>query len=293
MVYRAVKKSKVSKMLNKPISQAGVLSNVQNYFNNSLAFWDSQKYFDSVLLIIASILFVCGVLLYLIDGLHTAFFPLHNLGQQIFPNVIWAHITFVGDTVVALTFALILCVRFPRLTIAILFSALIGTLIIHGLKNFFATPRPPGVFEEGAINIIGPAFKRNSLPSGHTATAFILAGLVVRCASNVYSKIAILFIACLIGWSRVVCGVHWPVDVLIGASLGLLSAWIGLFISDKIRLNIWWYFSISMILLLAAIMLFGFDGGFVSTILLARVLSFVAIAYWVVFWGKRLYEFRQ
>jgi undecaprenyl-diphosphatase len=58
-----------------------------------------------------------------------------------------------------------------------------------------------------------------SLPSGHTAAAFLMASLV----SHFYPSIAVLVYAWafMIGCSRVFLGVHYPGDIVAGAVLGL------------------------------------------------------------------------
>jgi undecaprenyl-diphosphatase len=62
----------------------------------------------------------------------------------------------------------------------------------------------------------------HSFPSGHTAVAFaaaaVLAWLVPRAAP------AFLALALAIGYSRIYVGVHWPLDVVGGAVIGLVTA---------------------------------------------------------------------
>ncbi|MCJ2375938.1 phosphatase PAP2 family protein [Vibrio sp. ZSDZ34] len=63
---------------------------------------------------------------------------------------------------------------------------------------------------------------RYSLPSGHTAAAFLMATLI----SFFYPNFMLLsFVwAALIGSARILLGVHFLTDVLVGALLGVLSA---------------------------------------------------------------------
>ncbi len=62
--------------------------------------------------------------------------------------------------------------------------------------------------------------KRQSFPSRHTASAFIIAmsGFVL----NMWLGIALLTVACVIGATRVLSGVHYITDVLAGAILSVV-----------------------------------------------------------------------
>jgi membrane-associated phospholipid phosphatase len=83
------------------------------------------------------------------------------------------------------------------------------------LKILVGTHRPA---DPGLVTIP----HSGSFPSGHTATAFagatILSALVPRAAPAFY------VLAAAIGYSRVYVGVHWPLDVLGGAVLGVATA---------------------------------------------------------------------
>jgi undecaprenyl-diphosphatase len=84
------------------------------------------------------------------------------------------------------------------------------------LKIVAGTHRP-----SGAAPLIAMPHS-DSFPSGHTATSFacatVLAALVPRAAPAFY------VLALAIGYSRVYVGVHWPLDVVGGAVLGVATA---------------------------------------------------------------------
>jgi undecaprenyl-diphosphatase len=62
----------------------------------------------------------------------------------------------------------------------------------------------------------------HSFPSGHTATAFaaatVLSALLPRGAAGFF------VLAAAIGYSRIYVGVHWPLDVVGGAVVGVVTA---------------------------------------------------------------------
>lgn len=70
---------------------------------------------------------------------------------------------------------------------------------------------------------------RFSFPSGHTASAFLMATLLVCTLSlNKAEQIPIFLWASTVGVARVYLGVHYPTDVLAGAILGITTAQLGM-----------------------------------------------------------------
>ncbi len=85
------------------------------------------------------------------------------------------------------------------------------------LKNSIRRTRPCAAFA-GFESDFQPSDKF-SLPSGHTAAAFIMASVVL----NIFPALAPIAFAwaIFIGLSRIALGVHYPLDILAGMGLGM------------------------------------------------------------------------
>lgn len=88
------------------------------------------------------------------------------------------------------------------------------------LKNSVQRRRPEE-FSSLFTAFITPS-DRYSLPSGHTAAAFLMAALIGQLYPSLY-LFAVAW-AGLIGCARILLGVHFLSDVIIGAILGTASA---------------------------------------------------------------------
>jgi undecaprenyl-diphosphatase len=88
------------------------------------------------------------------------------------------------------------------------------------LKPAFQRARP---FEAAVdVRVIAPRPVNHSFPSGHAATAFAGGAALARIWPG--ARTGLLTLACLIAFSRVYVGVHYPLDVIGGAIVGMAAA---------------------------------------------------------------------
>lgn len=185
--------------------------------------------------IILFLIFLLGFVLILLTGTNQFFFSDINSFAAHTNPFVWSNLTFLGDTMVAGAIILLFIRKRPDLVWSGIAATIAGALIVNLFKYFLDSPRPAAVISGEVINIIGPALYKHSFPSGHTVTIFALAGILLFCIRSFYLKLGVIILAFAVGISRVAVGAHWPADVLAGASIGILSAMTGIYLSMKFR----------------------------------------------------------
>lgn len=92
--------------------------------------------------------------------------------------------------------------------------------VYYILKNVLKRDRP---FNSSITikNHIVPS-DQFSFPSGHTSAAFLFFSISASFAT--FLLVPLFTLAALIGFSRVILGVHYPTDILVGMLLGLFIA---------------------------------------------------------------------
>lgn len=119
-----------------------------------------------------------------------------------------------------------------NISLLCLVALLFGYFLTEILKYVVGRPRPYEVLE-GVRVLTG--VDGSSWPSGHTVSSFI--GATILGKNYGYLYIFIPF-ACLVGFSRIYNGDHYPFDVLSGALIGILIALLFLrFEKDIIKLK--------------------------------------------------------
>jgi len=185
-------------------------------------------------IIVFLILSVSFIILQISGHNQMLFVQTNKLASYIYP-IFWENLTFLGDTLTVFAIMILFIRKRPYLVWSGIFAAILATLITNLLKIYLDVPRPPAILSKDMINIIGPALFQHSFPSGHTVTAFTFAGIIIFSFRNFIARIGLIVLALLIGISRIAVGVHWPADVLAGASLGIFCALFGVYLVGKLK----------------------------------------------------------
>lgn len=117
----------------------------------------------------------------------------------------------------------------------------ISNVAVVFLKYLVVEPRPFLTLPN--VELLVSENEIYSFPSGHTASSFAAATLLgLKYRLNYKGKsflvvYPLLAFAAVIGFSRIYIGVHYPLDVLFGAAVGILSALLVLKIGDNILVD--------------------------------------------------------
>jgi undecaprenyl-diphosphatase len=116
---------------------------------------------------------------------------------------------------VAIALALAVLWRRPSVLVSVAAAVYGAALAATALKILIPRHRP-------RVHQLVPGPKDHSFPSGHAATSF--AGATVLAFFAPCLRVPLYLLAAAIAFSRVYVGVHWPLDVIAGAALGVLVA---------------------------------------------------------------------
>jgi undecaprenyl-diphosphatase len=141
----------------------------------------------------------------------------HRVGwlNPVFEGLSWIG----GQGLIWLVIAAVLAIwwRRPVIFLQVAIADLAGQLISYGLKQWIGRVRPNDVYASPKPLVHAP--HDGSFPSGHATISFACATTLAFYAPR--AAPAFFVLAAAIAWSRVYVGVHYPLDVLGGAVLGV------------------------------------------------------------------------
>ena len=168
---------------------------------------------EKILLLLVALVVLTAIAFYFDNRLLTAITAM----QAPLLNVFMIGITDIAELYlgVLIIFLIVIAARQKRLFWDMAAAMLIDIFIIIVLKIVIARPRP---YLQGFSNVRSELF--SSFPSGHASRAFLMFGTMAKHWHK--WKWPLYAIACIIAFSRLYLGVHWPSDVVTGALLGLV-----------------------------------------------------------------------
>ena len=140
-------------------------------------------------------------------------------------NPVMILITYLGEKgIFWISIGLILCFtkRYRKHGILMILSLAVGCILGEGiLKHLFARIRPVDAL---GLPLLIEHPGGYSFPSGHSCSSF--AAALSLCIADRRWRIGSMTLASLIAFSRVYHGVHYLTDILAGAALGILVAYL-------------------------------------------------------------------
>jgi membrane-associated phospholipid phosphatase len=174
------------------------------------------------------VLFVASAPLWLHRFEPATFVYLNSLCALVVAPV-WTGLSLLGNAWGILGVTAPLLVLAPRLMWAWLCAAPFAILFSRVGKGLIVSPRPAAEVDNAQMRIVGETLHNVSMPSGHTLTAFAVASAIYFALPEKgrTRHLWLFVLAAGAGLSRIAVGAHWPGDVAVGASLGLLAGMLG------------------------------------------------------------------
>jgi len=144
-----------------------------------------------------------------------------NEHHSTFADEFFGVITGMADFRIALLIVFVVMLFQLRLALAALLTYVLAGASSEILKYVFNIPRPPALHEH--LHILGDVLTTPSFPSGHATASGAFAYLFFLLWSNKPKLVvASTILFSLAAYGRIYGGVHFPLDVLVGFTMGAL-----------------------------------------------------------------------
>lgn len=173
-------------------------------------------------------------------NIESFYFINNRLANPLF-DLVMPHLTNVGGFVSLLCIcivAIIICKylkkdQYLRIAKLCLYALVLSGIIAACLKLVIHEPRPYTVLNH--VRQLTIPTEPNSFPSGHTSSSFSVITILTYELKQNKILVSLLIVFCLlIAFSRIYCGMHYPLDVIIGAMIGIISGIIVLKLKVKL-----------------------------------------------------------
>jgi len=134
-----------------------------------------------------------------------------------------SHLFLPAGIIVVVVLAVVYVVARNRSVLPVVTGAVAAGLawaLTHAAKAIAVRPRPYQVMADAVLR--QPSAHGTSFPSSHTAVTLAIAIALVPFLARPLAAAGIAY-AALLGWSRVYLGVHYPLDILGGAGIGMAA----------------------------------------------------------------------
>jgi undecaprenyl-diphosphatase len=111
---------------------------------------------------------------------------------------------------------------------ATVIAGVTATILKQVASSVYDDPRP---FTQGVHALIAHSIE-NGFPSDHTVLSFCAAALAFDFRRKI--GLCLLLLSALVGISRVLAGVHHPIDVIAGAAIGILATWFAIWVVHRL-----------------------------------------------------------
>lgn len=156
-----------------------------------------------------------------------------NLNHQ-YINYIMESLTCFGNIFVWFVFCAIIYLigdeKSKRLAKLCILAVFFSFCLSESLKSIFNRPRPDELLNINALT----EHNSSSMPSGHSAVSFTI--FTIFTYKYGYWWLFLGF-SSLVALSRVVLGVHYPSDLIVGGIIGVLSAFLFIYLEKKFLLK--------------------------------------------------------
>ena len=106
-------------------------------------------------------------------------------------------------------------------------AVITSAVVIYGLKSLLFMPRPFLVLPPESVHTLGGVdqnvLAHTSFPSGHSGFAAALVFSIWFYADK-FARAALVGLLVFAMWARIAAGVHFPIDVVVGALIGCFAA---------------------------------------------------------------------